>query len=72
MSFVPCLWRRLVSARVSLAGRDAGETRSGWGFGRVWACEILAPEERCWQEAMSALGFAQGVVDPRAKRRFWD
>jgi hypothetical protein len=25
--FSPCLWRRLVSARVSLAGPDAGETR---------------------------------------------
>ena len=24
--------------------------------------------ERC----QSALGFCQGVVDPRAKRRFWD
>jgi hypothetical protein len=29
--FSPCLWRRLVAVRGSLAGRDAGETRSGWG-----------------------------------------
>ncbi len=42
---------------------------------RAWrdAWEYVIPlPGRCWQEAVSALGFAQCVVDPGVKRRFWD
>ena len=68
----PVLVAEVGSCEVSLAGRDAGETRSGWGVGRVRACVILAPQDAVGHRGVLGLGFAQGVVDPRAKRRFWD
>jgi len=68
----PVLVAEVGSCEVSFAGRDAGETRSGWGVGRVRACMILAPQDAVGQQGVLGLGFVQGVVDPRAKRRFWD
>jgi hypothetical protein len=69
--FPRCLWRRLVAVRVSLGGRDAGEQGldgvSGES-GRARSSPGRTPLTGC----VSGLGFGQGVVDPRAKRRFWD
>ena len=61
----PVLVAEVGGCEVSLAGRDAGETRSGWGVGRVRACVILASQDAVGQQGfVLGLGFAQGVVDP--------
>ena len=52
----PVLVAEVGSCEVSLAGRDAGETRSGWGVGRVRACVILAS-----QDAVGQQGFVLGL-----------
>ena len=57
----------------SLAGRDAGETRARMsdlpGLGRAGSSSHATPVAAGCQ---LALGCGVGVVDPRAKRRFWD
>jgi hypothetical protein len=62
--------------RVSLAGTDAGETWSG-GFAWRRCRQASARDRRRFAVSLRggcrvALGFGQGVVDPGAKRRFWD
>ena len=56
------------AARGSLAGQGRRRNGSGWGSGVRGPRPVGTP----WQRLLSELGFAQGVVDPRAKRRFWD
>ena len=43
------------------------------GLASAWGVESPRPGGgRCWQQGVLGLRLAQGVVDPRAKRRFWD
>ena len=79
-SCCPCLWRRLVAARGSLAGTDVGETRFGWGLQRAVGAGGLVVGVRNRRRVATSLPlgcqrelrFRVGVVDPGAKRRFWD
>jgi len=43
------------------------------GLASAWGVESPRPGRgRCWQQGVLGLRLAQGVVDPGAKRRFWD
>ena len=70
-----CLWRRFGGREgVAIAGRMPAKPVAVFGrLCRCWACESLVPARRRLRSGVSVgLGFGQGVVDPRAKRRFWD
>ena len=67
---------RWVLGGPQIAGDRVGLGESGRVFGRLgrfWACESVVAERRSFASGCQLeLRFGVGVVDPRAKRRFWD